>query len=196
MAKSIEKSCLLLRFLNQGTQSQGSNGYDYGNPMSDINTDDIESINILKGAAASVLYGSRASNGVIMITTKKGTESGKRDFSVSINSNITTGFVDKSTFPEFQNEYGAGYGGDDYNFPGYSNVNDDASYGPKFDPNIKLLQWYALYPQLEETYGIATPWVGTENGPITFFESPSRWFSTISTHRRFYCNSKKALYNY
>ncbi len=171
------------RNTNAGTQSQGSNGYDYGNPMSDINTDDIESINILKGAAASVLYGSRASNGVIMITTKKGTESGKRDFSVSINSNITTGFVDKSTFPEFQNEYGAGYGGDDYNFPGYSNVNDDASYGPKFDPNIKLLQWYALYPQLEETYGIATPWVGTENGPITFFESPVSTTNSISVSK-------------
>ena len=60
------------RNTNAGTQSQGSNGYDYGNPISDINPDDIVSINILKGAAASVLYGSRASNGVIMITTKKG----------------------------------------------------------------------------------------------------------------------------
>ena len=66
---------------------------------------------------------------------------------------------------------------------GYSNVNDDASYGPKFDPNIKLLQWYALYPQLEETYGIATPWVGTENGPITFFESPVSTTNSISVSK-------------
>ena len=47
-------------------------GYDYGNAASDINPDDIESINVLKGAAASALYGSRAANGVVIITTKKG----------------------------------------------------------------------------------------------------------------------------
>ena len=168
------------RNTNTSAQSQGGSGYDYGNPMSDINSDDIESLNILKGAAATALYGSRASNGVIMITTKKGKGLGKKGFSVTINSNVTTGFVDKSTFAEFQNEYGAGYGGDDYNWPGYSNLNDDASYGPKFDPNIKLLQWYALYPQLTETYGIATPWVGTQNGPITFFESPTSTTNSIS----------------
>ncbi|WP_369692155.1 carboxypeptidase-like regulatory domain-containing protein [Formosa haliotis] len=57
---------------NTSDQQAGRGGYDYGNAASDINPDDIESINVLKGAAASALYGSRASNGVIMITTKKG----------------------------------------------------------------------------------------------------------------------------
>lgn len=57
---------------NSKYQGQASGGYyDYGNTASDINPDDIESVNILKGAAASALYGSRAANGVIMITTKK-----------------------------------------------------------------------------------------------------------------------------
>jgi TonB-dependent SusC/RagA subfamily outer membrane receptor len=53
---------------NGAAQSRG--GYDYGNAASDINPDDIESINVLKGAAATALYGSRASNGVVMIVLK------------------------------------------------------------------------------------------------------------------------------
>ena len=58
---------------NSSTQIDGGGGYDYGNAASDINPDDIESMSVLKGAAATALYGSRAANGVIMITTKKGT---------------------------------------------------------------------------------------------------------------------------
>ncbi|WP_282166074.1 TonB-dependent receptor plug domain-containing protein, partial [Cellulophaga baltica] len=57
---------------NTTGQKSGTGGFDYGNAASDINPDDIASINVLKGAAATALYGSRASNGVVMITTKKG----------------------------------------------------------------------------------------------------------------------------
>ncbi len=56
---------------NSGGQRTGRGGFDYGNAAADINPDDIESITVLKGAAASALYGSRGSNGVILITTKK-----------------------------------------------------------------------------------------------------------------------------
>jgi TonB-dependent SusC/RagA subfamily outer membrane receptor len=56
--------------LKQRWQTTGRGGYDYGNAASDINPDDIESINVLKGAATA-LYGSRASNGVVMIVMKK-----------------------------------------------------------------------------------------------------------------------------
>ena len=52
-------------------QTTGRDGYDYGNAAADINPDDIASINVLKGAASTALYGSRAANGVIMITTKQ-----------------------------------------------------------------------------------------------------------------------------
>ncbi len=101
---------------NTSGQSQSTIGYDYGNAASDINPDNIESINILKGAAATALYGSRAAGGVVMITTKKGTQnvstgdSKKRFFGVSINSGVTVGWVDKSTFPTYQKQYGGGYG--------------------------------------------------------------------------------------
>jgi TonB-dependent SusC/RagA subfamily outer membrane receptor len=59
---------------SSGNVAVGWGGYDYGNAASDINPDDIESISVLKGAAATVLYGSRAANGVVLITTKKGTK--------------------------------------------------------------------------------------------------------------------------
>ena len=57
---------------NTGNQRSGRGGYDFGNAAMDINPEDIESINVLKGAAATALYGSRAANGVVLITTKKG----------------------------------------------------------------------------------------------------------------------------
>src|SRR5690606_25453250 len=128
---------------NTAAQGQASGPYyDYGNAAMDINPDDIESINVLKGAAASALYGSRAGNGVIMITTKKGKRS--KGLGVTINSNATVGFVDKSTFATYQDQYGAGYGNywtfEDIDGDGVddqvSNYLDDASYGPGFDPNL------------------------------------------------------------
>ena len=73
-------------------------------PLSMINPDDIESINVLKGANASALYGSVAANGVVMITTKKGKE-GK--VAVSVSSNVT--FDTPLLTPEIQNTYGASY---------------------------------------------------------------------------------------
>lgn len=81
-------------------------GADNGDGIGNINPDDIESMTVLKGQAASALYGSRASNGVILITTK----SGKRgDFSVDYNMNY---MVDEAIdFTDFQYEYGQGLGG-------------------------------------------------------------------------------------
>ncbi|HNW89597.1 MAG TPA: SusC/RagA family TonB-linked outer membrane protein [Bacteroidales bacterium] len=179
---------------NTSSQSQGGIGYDFGNMASDINPDDIESINVLKGAAATALYGSRAAGGVIMITTKKGGASGtggvevkKKGIGITINSGVTMGFVDKSTFPKYQKEYGAGYG--DYwtetDFDGdgvpeiWSNVIDDASYGPAFDPDLLVYQWNAVDPE-SPYYFTQTPWVAAENGPITFFEKPLTFTNSVS----------------
>ncbi|MCY7422206.1 MAG: TonB-dependent receptor plug domain-containing protein, partial [Chitinophagaceae bacterium] len=91
---------------NSGGQRTGRGGYDYGNAAADVNPDDIASITVLKGAAASALYGSRGSNGVILITTKKGT----RGLGVTVNSGVSVGAIDKSTFAKYQKEYGGGYG--------------------------------------------------------------------------------------
>ena len=94
---------------NSSDQQTGRAGTDYGNAASDINPDNIASINVLKGAAATALYGSRASNGVILVTTKQGR---KNSFDVTVNSGVTWGKIDKSTYVKYQKEYGAGYGGD------------------------------------------------------------------------------------
>lgn len=77
---------------------------DTGNRAGDISSDDIESINVLKGAAATALYGARAKNGAIVITTKKGSKSSKA--SISVNSSIR--FENPAKLPEFQNEYAQG----------------------------------------------------------------------------------------
>lgn len=175
---------------NNTGQISGRNGYDYGNAAADINPNDIESMNVLKGAAATALYGSRAANGVIIITTKKGKKmmGKKKAFGVNINSSITTGFLDKSTFPKYQKEYGAGYGpyyGDDpyagfelvWDVDGDGNLDytvptyEDASFGQKFDPNFSLYQWDS-YDPASPNYGKKTPWVAAENGPEYFFQNP------------------------
>ncbi|HEX3008408.1 MAG TPA: SusC/RagA family TonB-linked outer membrane protein [Bacteroidales bacterium] len=76
-------------------------GYDSGDGLSNLNPDDIESINVLKGANAATLYGSQGSNGVIVITTKKGTRGKAR---VEVSSSTT--FQKASILPELQTTYG------------------------------------------------------------------------------------------
>ncbi len=166
---------------NTDDQSQSGAGYDYGNPASDINPQDIESINVLKGAAATALYGSRASAGIVMITTKKGSAN-RKGIGVTFSSNLTVGYVDKSTFPTYQKEYGAGYGMFDWqtiNGKTWVAMMDDASNGPKFDPNISYYQWDAVDPE-SPNYNKATPWVAAKNGPITFFNNPVTYTNSIA----------------
>jgi len=178
---------------NTRDQTTGRGGYDYGNAASDINPDDIESINVLKGAAATALYGSRASNGVIMITTKKGKM--QKGIGVTISSSFTAGTADKETLPRYQNKYGAGYGPYYDSADGYFGLADingdgiddlttpfteDASYGAAFDPNKLVYQWNSLYPQLTETYGKATPWVAGKNNPNYIWGTASTAINTFT----------------
>jgi TonB-linked SusC/RagA family outer membrane protein len=173
-------------------QSQGRGGYDYGNAAADINPDDIESVNVLKGAAATALYGSRAANGVIYITTKKG--KGKQGVGVTFNAGVTVGSIDKSTFTKYQKKYGQGYGGiseytgdpfyedatgyflsrdidGDGTFDLVSPLSEDASYGAEYDPNLMVYQWDSFDP-LSPNYGKPKPWVAGKNDPTKFFETP------------------------
>lgn len=77
---------------------------DAGNRAGDISSDDVETINVLKGSAATALYGARAKDGAIVITTKKGSKNSKT--SVSVNS--STRFENVAKLPDFQNEYAQG----------------------------------------------------------------------------------------
>ncbi|MDR7794261.1 SusC/RagA family TonB-linked outer membrane protein [Riemerella anatipestifer] len=169
-----------------------SGQFDYGNFLSDINQEDIESMNVLKGAAASALYGERGSNGVIVITTKNGKGRGN-NWGVTLQSSVNVGFIDKSTFPKYQTRYGAGYG------PYYGNNGDsyfneapdgkyevpfgeDASYGAEFDPNLLVYQWDS-YDPTSPNFGKATPWVAAKNGPLAFFETPVTTVNSISLEK-------------
>ncbi|MBN1199447.1 MAG: TonB-dependent receptor plug domain-containing protein, partial [Bacteroidales bacterium] len=79
-------------------------GVDWGNPIGDINPMDIEEYSVLKGGAASALYGSRGANGVILITTKRG----KKDKGIGVTYNYTFKLIDPYRFREVQNTYGHG----------------------------------------------------------------------------------------
>ncbi len=176
-------------------QKSGGKGYDYGNAVSDINPEDIESVNILKGAAATALYGERAANGVIIITTKTAAK-GKKGVGVSFNSNYTFGQVDKTTFPKYQTNYGAGYGpyysgGDkpgleeyDFNGDGIDDYvvpfTEDASMGQRFDENLLVYQWDAIDPA-SPNYMKPTPWKSAgDDGAISFFETPTSFTNSLS----------------
>lgn len=93
-----------------------------GGGLSSINPDDIQSMNVLKGPAASALYGSSANNGVIVVTTKKG-KSGKPKIEVNSVSNFDFPYL----YPDFQDEYGQGTGGD------FSALSYSSSWGPKMN---------------------------------------------------------------
>lgn len=80
------------------------NSFDYGSGINDINPEDIESIEILKGAKAAVLYGSEGANGVVLISTKKGAET--RGLGVTLS--MQHSFEVPTTYIDFQNEYGTG----------------------------------------------------------------------------------------
>ena len=88
-----------------GTEANGGGGYDYGNSAQDLNPDDIASISVLKGPNAAALYGARAANGAIIVTTKSGR--GSRGFSVNGSSNMTLDSPLK--LPKYQNQWGQGY---------------------------------------------------------------------------------------
>ncbi len=96
-------------------------GVDVGNRAGDLNPDDIESITVLKGAAASALYGQRAKNGAIVITTKRG-KPGQKAF-LTINSSVR--FDEAFKLPDFQNEYAQG------DFGQYDSNNFLGGWGPK-----------------------------------------------------------------
>lgn len=174
---------------NTADQTTGRGGYDYGNAASDINPNDIESVNVLKGAAATALYGSRGAQGVIMITTKKGKKSNK--IGVEINSSFTVGTADKETLPKYQKEYGGGYMGTfddtfvmgDINGDGIDDITvntyNDASYGAAFDPNLLVYNWESFFPQLP-TYLQATPWVAAKNDPNYIWKTSTTFVNSAA----------------
>ncbi|MFP9115302.1 SusC/RagA family TonB-linked outer membrane protein [Flavobacterium sp. RHBU_3] len=117
-----------------------SNAYDFGNGANDINPQDIESMTVLKGASATVLYGSRAANGAIIITTKKGKQ-GK----LSVDFTTTTSFSQINRTPKYQSEFGQGWDGTHY-------LIENGSWGPRFDNQPRVWGHVVNNSQLLKPY--------------------------------------------
>ena len=172
--------------LNSASAKSGRQGFDFGNSASDIDPNNIESITVLKGAAATALYGSQAANGAIMITTKKGKKNSA--LGVSFSSTTSMGSYDKDTFIKYQKGYGAnGYSGPNDSFYTADANGDgipdqvvdmtaDSSFGNAFNPGLNVFQWTAFAPG-NANYGKATPWVAAANDPGKFFQKS---FSTVN----------------
>lgn len=166
--------------VNDTNTQRGGGGRDYGDGAFDINPDDVESINVLKGGPASALYGSRAVNGVIMIKTKTG-KKGRED--IVVNTGVA--FESINQIPKLQSLYGGGgssefetvnIGGKDYQVVDYAT---DESWGPRFN-NQEVLQWYAFDPEFASDYMKTTPWRASKNDVKSFFNTGVAYTNSVS----------------
>lgn len=166
--------------VNDSNTQRGAGGRDYGDGAFDINPDDVESINVLKGGPASALYGSRAVNGVIMIKTKSG-KKGREE--ITVNTGVA--FESINQIPKLQSLYGGGgssefetvnIGGKDYQVVDYAT---DESWGPRFN-NQEVLQWYAFDPEFASDYMKTTPWRASKNDVKSFFNTGVAYTNSVS----------------
>ena len=154
--------------ITNDTQRRGYGGYDYGNAIADINPNDIESVSVLKGANAAALYGARAANGAIVITTKRG--AGVGGIGVSASANVT--FESPLRLPDYQNLYGQGVNGQFAYVDGAGGgIRDgvDESWGPRFEGQLIPQFNSPIDPATGERIG--TPWVANPNNVRNFFET-------------------------
>jgi TonB-linked SusC/RagA family outer membrane protein len=143
-------------------------GTDFGNRANDINPDDIESINILKGASGTAMYGSRATNGVILITTKNGTNRKGKGAIVELSSSVS--FENPLRTPLFQNEFGQGW----YDGTLEANLEENGSWGPEFDGKIRV------WGHEVDNSQMIKPYVALKDNYKDFFETGRTYNNSIS----------------
>jgi len=174
--------------INNSTTDAGSyGGRDYGNAASDINPSDVENISVLKGASAAALYGSRAVNGVILITTKSGkSRVGQTGLGVTLEENVM--WENPLVLPKYQNLYGQGSsdgpGLGQYSFGyvdgAYGGVNDavDESWGPPLDGRL-MTQFDSPY---DPVTGVRTPtpWIAHPNNMKSFFQTGMKTTTSLA----------------
>jgi TonB-linked SusC/RagA family outer membrane protein len=178
--------------LNTPGQGTGGGGFDYGNPAQLINPGDIENISVLKGAAATALYGSRGQNGVIYITTKSGKDAGQ----LTVNYDLNMQMHQVSLLPRYQDEYGGGrdpdFGKLYYNQypdafgPGGGTYDDhdgkgsydllpqysvDESWGPRLDGRQVRHYWSWDKEKNNPDFGKTAPWVAQPDNVKDFFRT-------------------------
>jgi TonB-linked SusC/RagA family outer membrane protein len=152
---------------------------DFGSALNDLNPDDIENVTVLKGPAASALYGQRGANGAIIITTKSANKNKKR-LNISFTSN--TAFEQILGGPDIQQEYGAGVDGASYfswgaTADGASTKSTSSSWGPAFANNSSFFQYD---PVTKTGSTIRTPWVVYDNPINGFFQTGIETSNSVS----------------
>ena len=179
--------------VSQYGDSEYDGGQDFGNAAMDIDPANIESVSVLKGANAAALYGSRAANGVILITTKKGTKGKQKGIGVSFTTSTT--FDNVAVLPKYQDKYGQGYYGSEYDYDqyheqlGFDSYADfasgfafcyvdgnwggamdgmDESWGPRLDIGLNIPQFDS---PIIDGVRQATPWVSHPDNVRDFFQT-------------------------
>lgn len=147
--------------------SNGNGGFDIPNGVADINPNDIESMNVLKGPNAAALYGIRASNGVIVITTKKGKKS--KALGVEFSSSLT--FENPLVIPDYQNSYGEGPSNTTFTYINGTSGDGgvDESWGPPLDVGLKFMQFTSYIKDPDNPQ--PQPWVSHPNNVRDFYET-------------------------
>ncbi|MBO4268170.1 MAG: TonB-dependent receptor plug domain-containing protein, partial [Bacteroidaceae bacterium] len=144
--------------------SNGLNaGYDFGNGANAVNPDDVENMTILKGAAATALYGSRAANGVVMITTK----SGKKGQGLGVEYNGGIQWSTVLRLPQMQNDFGMGWYGD-------KTDDENGSWGPRFDGTKQI--YGGIYNNSQKM----KPYEPMEDNIKDFFDRGVRYNNSLS----------------
>ena len=145
--------------------TSSSNQVDVGSRIGDVNPEDIESVTVLNGPNAAALYGSSASNGAIIITTKNG-KSRTKKYEVSISSAYGIDKVQK--LPTLQNEYGSGYNGE------YDQI-ENTNWGPKLDGHM-----VQSGPTLADGSKNMIPFSAVKDNVKDFFNTGKTWNNSVS----------------
>tara|TARA_R110002020_G_scaffold303939_2_gene519486 strand:+ start:113210 stop:116656 length:3447 start_codon:yes stop_codon:yes gene_type:complete len=175
---------------NEMTTSGSSSAYtgedspiDYGNAISDLNLDDIESVTVLKGPGATALYGSRAANGALIITTKSGKKTA--GLGITYNSSINLDVIQR--WPDWQYEYGQGTGKsfDDNGDPYYSygaseDGNNTGSTSSAWGPKFEGQEYYQYDPALEGQSATRQPWRAYPDNRKDFWRTGVTFDNNIS----------------
>lgn len=193
--------------LNTSSEVSQWGGQDFGNAAMDINPNMIKSISVLKGANAAALYGSRAANGVVLITTKKGGErKAKAGIGVDFTSSIT--FDNPYIIPNYQDKYGQGFNGSEFvakqngvdvtNLAEYQEWSEnnafsyydgnwggildgiDESWGPRLDIGLELPQFDSpLTDPTDPNTRTKTPWVSRPDNVKNFFKTGHTYVNSL-----------------
>jgi len=152
------------------TSSQTSGGSAYSSGISNLDPNDIETMNILKGSAAAALYGSRGSNGVVLITTKSGSAKFDKPTSIVLRSSVSSENI--ANLPEYQNSFGAG------SQMNYSNSN--GSWGPNFNSLDSIATWPTYLAAYPELFGNKIPYRAYENNVKDLFNTGVVWENSLN----------------